>query len=128
MTMNGVMIPSVSAGSNHFGASETCTPHVIWPSGPAATGAATASRASRTKVTTTRRWRKVCLLIATGFAFIRQRRRGRLLANVYVVASLIESIVAGVAVSVHFGSIVAVLYLVLVFLLVNKVFAEDLKY
>ena len=64
MTMNGVMIPSVSAGSNHFGASETCTPHVIWPSGAAAAGAAIASRASRAKLATTRRWRKVCLLMA----------------------------------------------------------------
>jgi hypothetical protein len=71
---------------------------------------------------------KIGLLIAAGFAFISHKRRGRVLANGYVVASLIESIVAGVAVSVHFGSIVAVLYLVLVFLLVNKVFAEDLKY
>ena len=29
MTMNGVMIPCVSAGSNQIGASETCTAHVI---------------------------------------------------------------------------------------------------
>ena len=46
MTMNGVMMPSVSAGSNHVGASEMCTPHVIWPSGAAQAGAATTSRAT----------------------------------------------------------------------------------
>jgi hypothetical protein len=27
MIMNGVIIPGVSAGSNHVGASEMCTPH-----------------------------------------------------------------------------------------------------
>jgi hypothetical protein len=32
------MIPEVSAGSNHVGASETCTAQVIWPSGAAALG------------------------------------------------------------------------------------------
>ena len=36
MIMNGVMMPGASAGSNHVGASETCTPHVIWPSAAAA--------------------------------------------------------------------------------------------
>ena len=30
------MIPGVSAGSNQVGASDTCTAHVSWPSGPAA--------------------------------------------------------------------------------------------
>src|SRR5262249_62127163 len=54
MTMNGVMIPWVSAGSNHVGASEMWTPHVIWPSGVAAAGvtaarAATASNAISTQ-------------------------------------------------------------------------------
>ena len=33
--MNGVMTDAVSAGSNHVGASETCTAHVISPSGAA---------------------------------------------------------------------------------------------
>ena len=28
ITMNGVMMPGVSAGSNHVGASEMCTPQV----------------------------------------------------------------------------------------------------
>src|SRR5262249_16843591 len=32
--MYGVMIPGISAGSNHVGASETCTPQVSCPSGP----------------------------------------------------------------------------------------------
>src|SRR5882762_8574961 len=31
--MNGVMMPVVSAGSNHDGASETCTAHVSCPAG-----------------------------------------------------------------------------------------------
>src|SRR5580765_8233128 len=44
--MNGVPMPGVSAGSNHVGASETCTPHVIWPSGAAAAGAAATRRAA----------------------------------------------------------------------------------
>src|SRR5215472_12689053 len=46
------MRPCVSAGSNHVGASEMWTPHVICPSGAAAAGAATASTASRLQVTT----------------------------------------------------------------------------
>jgi hypothetical protein len=40
ITMNGVMMPGVSAGSSHVGASVTCTPQVICPSGAAAAGAA----------------------------------------------------------------------------------------
>ena len=32
-TMNGVMMPAVSAGSSHVGASEMCTPTVSWPDG-----------------------------------------------------------------------------------------------
>src|SRR5207253_4603292 len=46
MTMNGVMIPWVSAGSNHVGARVMCTPHVIWPSGAATAGDARATTAS----------------------------------------------------------------------------------
>src|SRR6266446_7703259 len=53
ITMNGVMIPGVSAGSNHVGASEMCTPQVSCPSGPAARAApgaaATKPRAARAK-------------------------------------------------------------------------------
>src|SRR5215813_3249060 len=36
ITMKGVMIPGVSAGSNQVGASEMCTPQVSWPCGAAA--------------------------------------------------------------------------------------------
>src|SRR5262245_20268861 len=46
--MYGVMIPEVSAGSNHVGASETCTAQVIWPSGAATTGDRGASASIRT--------------------------------------------------------------------------------
>src|SRR5215470_10457385 len=42
--MNGVMMPSVSAGSSQRDASVMCTPHVIVPSGAAAAGAARPSR------------------------------------------------------------------------------------
>src|SRR5207244_2461524 len=45
-TMEGVMMASLSAASNHLGASEMCTPHVTWPSGAAQAGAATASTAT----------------------------------------------------------------------------------
>src|SRR5215471_11899402 len=38
--MNGVMMPSVSAGSSQRDASVMCTPHVIVPSGAAAAGPA----------------------------------------------------------------------------------------
>src|SRR5438477_3410436 len=49
--MNGVMMPSVSAGSSQREASVICTPHVIVPSGAASTSPATPSvitTASRT--------------------------------------------------------------------------------
>src|SRR5215470_15396396 len=36
--MNGVMMPSVSAGSSHRDARVTCAPHVMVPSGAALTG------------------------------------------------------------------------------------------
>src|SRR5215471_8336333 len=42
--MNGMIVPSVSAGSSHRAARETCTPHVITPSGAASSGPAHASR------------------------------------------------------------------------------------
>src|SRR5262249_49406688 len=41
--MKGVMMPGVSAGSNHVGAIETWTPHVISPSGAASAGTASSS-------------------------------------------------------------------------------------
>ena len=52
--MNGVTMPGVSAGSNHVGASEMWTPHVIWPSGAAAAGTAAAAEISRTRTVTER--------------------------------------------------------------------------
>src|SRR5262245_37145019 len=66
ITMNGVMSPCVSAGSNHVGASEMCTPHVICPSGAAPAGAAIASRAS-TAQAAKRTGRIIDLLIAVTF-------------------------------------------------------------
>src|SRR5215831_19437627 len=36
ITMKGVMMPGVSAGSNQVGASDICTPHVSWRCGAAA--------------------------------------------------------------------------------------------
>src|SRR5215813_7930071 len=53
--MNGVTIPGVSAGSNHVGASETCTPQVTWPSGAAPAGIAATAEISRTRTVTDRR-------------------------------------------------------------------------
>src|SRR5215510_11504224 len=47
--MNGVMTPGVSAGSNHVGASDTCTAIVIWPSGAAGAGTGTASATARAR-------------------------------------------------------------------------------
>src|SRR5437667_1177371 len=49
--MNGVMMPSVSAGSSQREASVMCTPHVIVPSGAASTSPAT----PRTRTTASRR-------------------------------------------------------------------------
>src|SRR4029450_1392129 len=42
--MNGMIVPSVSAGSSHRAARETCTPQVMTPSGAAWSGRAHASR------------------------------------------------------------------------------------
>src|SRR5690242_9657478 len=42
--MNGMIVPSVSAGSSHRAARETCTPQVMTPSGAAWSGRAPASR------------------------------------------------------------------------------------
>src|SRR5262245_61699836 len=54
--MNGVMIPGVSAGSNHVGAMVTWTPQVSWPSGAASVGPATPTSVRNTRVAT-RTWR-----------------------------------------------------------------------
>src|SRR2546422_8660466 len=50
--MNGMIVPSVSAGSSHRAARDTCTPHVMTPSGAAWSGRAGARRrhASATSV------------------------------------------------------------------------------
>src|SRR5262245_20089075 len=45
------MIPEVSAGSNHVGASEIETAQVIWPSGPAPAGVAPMAAIRTTSVT-----------------------------------------------------------------------------
>src|SRR5437764_42781 len=42
--MNGMIAPSVSAGSSHRAARDTCTPHVMTPSGAAWSGRAGARR------------------------------------------------------------------------------------
>src|SRR2546425_1530422 len=48
--MNGMMVPSVSAGSSQRAARETCAPHVTLPSGAAQSGAARArSRSASTR-------------------------------------------------------------------------------
>src|SRR5213594_1232767 len=49
------MIPVVSAGSNHVGASETCTAHVSWPSGEAGAAEGTNSVNSRPRSNATAR-------------------------------------------------------------------------
>src|SRR5437870_2664575 len=53
--MKGVMTPGVSAGSNHAGASETCTANVTCPSG-AATPTAGAPATSRRAANRIDRW------------------------------------------------------------------------
>jgi hypothetical protein len=70
---------------------------------------------------------KIGLLISAAVAFWGQKRRGRLLTNIYLVVSLIESVATAYVFSLDFRSLIAAMYLVLVFL-INKVFAEDLKY
>src|SRR6266850_6969059 len=53
--MNGVMMPSVSAGSSQREASVMCTPHVMVPSGAAAAERATPSRRASAKSAMTMR-------------------------------------------------------------------------
>src|SRR4029450_6817143 len=50
--MNGMIVPSVSAGSSHRAARETCTPQVMTPSGAAWSGRADASRRNASAVAT----------------------------------------------------------------------------
>lgn len=71
---------------------------------------------------------KTGLLVAAGLAFLARRRRGRLLANLYVATSLVESVVTGVAMGTNLGTFVAALFPCLIFLGVNKIFAEDLSH
>src|SRR5687768_2310797 len=56
--MNGVTIPDVSAGSNHVGASATCTAQVTWPSGAATAAGASSSRVTRPTAKRRRRKRE----------------------------------------------------------------------
>src|SRR5258708_4094858 len=67
-TMNGVMIPEVSAGSNQVGASETCEPQISCAPGPAASDAigAPAARPKAPSANTSRRF--MPLLFASGLA------------------------------------------------------------
>src|SRR5262249_25743125 len=70
ITMKGVMIPGVSAGSNHVGANEMCTPQVSCPSGLAARtepGAPT-NRARTARARACRRVVSVRLAPYLGFA------------------------------------------------------------
>src|SRR4029077_19707237 len=58
ITMNGGMIPGVSAGSDPVGGSEICRPQVSWPCGPAARptpGAAAAANPAAVKASASRR-------------------------------------------------------------------------
>src|SRR5215470_12303751 len=89
--MYGVMIPEVSAGSNQVGASETCTAHVIWPS-----GTATADEAPRTAIRTTSiavaRTRPVLILGASLCSCAPLRSRGlRTQASSFISRSALSS-------------------------------------
>src|SRR6476469_3859409 len=70
ITMNGVMIPGVSAGSNHVGANEICTPQVSCPSGLAARAEpeAAAIRARTARARACRRVASVRLTLYLGFS------------------------------------------------------------
>src|SRR4030095_318618 len=50
--MNGMIVPSVSAGSSHRAARETCTPQIMTPSGAASRGCARDSRMNATATST----------------------------------------------------------------------------
>src|SRR4029077_17394980 len=72
-TINGVMIPETSAGSNHTGASETCTPHVSCPSGVAAT-AEPGAPATRPNAARVRRSRRLMPAVSTQGASLSRPR------------------------------------------------------
>src|SRR5262245_54407769 len=72
--MNGVMMPGVSAGSNQVGASETWTPQVSCPSGPAAL-ARRGAPAATTKAANANASRRVTAgwwWLVSGFARLRR--------------------------------------------------------
>jgi hypothetical protein len=68
---------------------------------------------------------KIGLLVGAALAFLAQKRRGRTLTNIYVVVSLVESVATVVANGMDVRAVAAV-FPILVLVLVNKVFAEDL--
>src|SRR5262245_648570 len=55
ISMKGVMMPDVSAGSNQTGARETCEPMVMRPSGAALAGFAPKARAPAARYSSSRR-------------------------------------------------------------------------
>src|SRR5262245_36465715 len=71
ITMKGVMMPGVSAGSNHVGANEMCTPQVSWPSGPAAL-AGPGAPTIRARATRAGTWLVVCALLAPCHRLLRE--------------------------------------------------------
>ena len=71
---------------------------------------------------------KIGVLVAAGLAFLAQKRRGLVLANLYVGASLIESAVTAAALGADVRTLLGALFPCFVFLAVNKIFAEDLRH
>src|SRR5262249_29613079 len=71
---------------------------------------------------------KVGLLIAAGLAMLAQKRRGRLLVNLYVAASLIESGVTAAAMGGGARTPVGSLFPLLRCVWVDQSLAEGLKY
>src|SRR5262249_24574550 len=79
ITMKGVMMPNVSAGSNQIGARETCEPMVIWPSGAALAGFVPAAKApSAARHNISRRVTRAVSLLELGSSW--SRRDGRMLS------------------------------------------------
>src|SRR5215468_739595 len=77
ITMKGVMMPNVSAGSNQIGARETCEPMVIWPSGAALAGFVPAAKApSAARHNISRRVTRDVSLLELGSSW--SRRDGRM--------------------------------------------------
>src|SRR6266851_1090791 len=79
-TINGVMIPGVSAGSNQVGASVVCTPQVSCPCGPAAKveRGTPATRPSAVKARTSRRAVQRDVLVRTRIGVTRYQAEPRL--------------------------------------------------